>query len=102
MATGFNGNKINALKVDMLNCVEQLKILSGKLDSSIINIGSCYQGEGASTIVNKLNEISLKFPKVMNNINSYINDINCVVSSYENQDRELASSIIRDIDKIDI
>lgn len=101
MATGIDTEKINNLKVDLLNYIESINALYSRLDNCRTSIQSNLDGVGKTEIINKLNSIIEQMPKINSNINSYINSLGAVVKSYERQDEQIASNINRNIGKLD-
>ena len=101
MATGINTEKINSLKVDLLNYTESINTLATRLDNCRSDIQANLEGVGKSEFLGKLDSIIEELPKVNKNINSYIASLGKVVKSYEDQDQKLASDIKRNISKLD-
>ena len=102
MATGINDHMINSLKVDLLSCIESINSMKNRLEASRGVIEANFVGTGASTVLGKIDSILSQLPKVSTNINGYIDDLSSVVKAYTDQDEELASTVIQDINKLDI
>ena len=102
MATGINDQMINSLKVDLLSCIESINSMTNRLEGCKTSIEACYTGSGASIITGKIDSIMAQFPKVSTNINTYIDDLSNVVKAYSEQDVDLASNVIQNINKLDI
>ena len=101
MATGINSDKMNQSKINLLDCVEELNSLSNRLDNCYEDIQASLEGGCKSEVISKFGAIKREWPKVNQNINSYIGVLSKVESRYKRQDSELASKTNRDIDKID-
>lgn len=100
MAVGINEDNINALKVYLLDCQENINALSNRLSNCRDTINSGLDGDGKASILKKLNASISQLSRVRTNISNYIVALDGVVKSYKNQDDELASKVIGDIDKI--
>ena len=101
MASGINVEKVNALKVELLNYIEQLNVLYNRLNDCSTTIQANMDGFNKAQIVNKLNSIIEQMPKATTNINTYISDLGKVVKSYQEQDEEEASTVVNNISKVD-
>ena len=100
MAAGINEDRINALKVELLTYIESLNVLSNRVDNCRITVQSNMEGEGKRAIISKIDSISEKMPKYVKLINSYINLLSGVVTSYDNQDKNLSSQVTGHIDRL--
>lgn len=100
MSGGINEDKINILKVELLDCMENLNSISNRFDNCTESISSNIDGIGKNEIVSKLNEIKSQLPKVSSNISSYIDDLDKVISNYEKMDIEAANTLISNISKL--
>lgn len=100
MATGIKVDKIDSLKLEILDSIETVNKLVSRLNSCRTTIQANIEGAGATEIIGKLDFALAQISKVKANFNSYISSFGSVVRNYENQDTELASTVVKDIDKI--
>ncbi len=100
MATGVNDIEINRLKVDLLNCVEQVNILSGRIDTCRNSVRDNMSGTGKSEILAKFNSIMEQLPMINANLNTYIISLGRVMQAYSRMDESVASDITRNIGKL--
>lgn len=101
MGSGINTEKIDDLKVELLDYIEALNLISNRLDNCLETIKTNINGYGKNEIVQKITCIKEQFPKISANINFYIEDLGNAVRSYEKQDEEVAATLIRNISKLE-
>ena len=101
MGSGINKAKVNELKAELLDYVEALNFISNRLDTCLENIKGSLNGTGRDEIVSKFTNIKEQLSKISANINFYIEDLGNVIISYEKQDEEVASTLIRNISKLE-
>jgi hypothetical protein len=99
--TGINVNKLHKLMMDLLGYIESINALEERLGTCKFNIQSNLNGAGKSEIMNKLNAIIEQIPNVNVNINNYISVLSNVLNSYEQQDNNLASDVINNINRLE-
>ncbi len=97
--TKVSANEVNALKVDLLNCVEQLRAISNSIEACKNSVNSNLTGVGKSEILSKFDLITEQIPIVDANINTYSAALGKVVDAYVQQDAELSTRLMHDIDK---
>jgi type VII secretion effector (TIGR04197 family) len=100
MAAGINVDKINSLKVDLLNYLEGINAFNIRLDNCKVVIQSSIDGVGKSEIISKLDSIIEQIPNVSKLINTYITTLSGVVNKFEEQDQQLASQVASNINKL--
>ena len=101
MATGIDVQKINALKVKLMDYIESINALSKRFENSYYIIDHNISGAGRTVIMSRLGSIREQIPVVVSNINSYITDLNTVQSAFENADQEFGSMVTNDIVQLD-
>lgn len=101
MATGIQTEKLNSTKINMLDYIEKLNELEGKLDDCAVAISSNVEGDISSSIAKKIENIKSQMKVVKENTNSYVDALNKVTTTYEEQDNELSSIIKSNIKKLD-
>lgn len=97
MATGINVQKMNSLKVSLLDNIESINALYNRFENCCYNVGQNISGAGSATIIRLLKDIEGQFSIVASNINTYISDMNKVQQAYFEQEQELNSKITSDI-----
>jgi Mg2+ and Co2+ transporter CorA len=100
MAAGINTNKLHKLMMDLLGYIESINALEERLGTCKLNIQSNMNGAAKSEIINKLDTIIEQIPNVNTNINNYISVLSNVLNNYEQQDNDLASDVINNINKL--
>lgn len=100
MATGVNEIEINRLKVELLNCVEQINAISGRIDTCKAIVSDSISGVGRDEIISKFNSIMEQLPMVNANINTYMISLGQVVQAYARLDSMVASDVTRNIGKL--
>lgn len=100
MSSGINVEKVDALKIELLDYIESLNSISNRLEISTSTIQNNIEGLGKKEILQKLKQIKGQLPNVSANITTYIDDLNKAVSSYERIDEEVAADLIRNISKL--
>lgn len=101
MGSGINKEKVNGLKVELLDYVEALNSISSRLDNSIETIKGNLDGLGRDEIINKFTNVKEQLPKISANINFYIEDLGNAILNYEKQDEEVAATLISNISKLE-
>ena len=101
MTVGINSEKMATLNIDLLDAIESINAISSKLDIEINIISNNFEGPGKDIIINKLNLINNDIGTVNKNIYSYINDLSNVKKVYAQQDVDLSTSILNNIEKIE-
>lgn len=101
MITGIDVNKIDNLKKELLNYIEEINSIFNRMDSEVTIIQSNMSGVGKIEILQKCNKIKEQVPVLKSNIMVYLEDLSKVVKFYENQDQELSQNVIRNISKLD-
>lgn len=102
MATGINTVKMNALKVDLLSYVESINKLKERLEGCVSSIRDNLIAPGSTEIINQLNNYNTQFSNVSSNISTYIQTLSKIEKKFVDNDEELASDIIHDINKLDL
>lgn len=100
MSSGINVEKVDALKIELLDYIESINSVSNRLEVSVSTIQNNVEGFGKKEILQKLGQIREQLPKVSANITTYIDDLNRAVSNYERIDEETAADLIRNISKL--
>lgn len=100
MSSGINVEKVDALKIELLDYIESLNSISNRLEISTSTIQNNIEGLGKKEILQKLRQIREQLPKVSANITTYIDDLSKAVSNYERIDEETAADLIRNISKL--
>lgn len=100
MSSGINVEKVDTLKIELLDYIESLNSISNRLELSTSTIQNNVEGLGKMEILQKLRQIREQLPKVSANITTYIDDLNKAVSNYEKIDEEVAVDLIRNISKL--
>ena len=101
MVSGINEEKISELKIQLLDYIEYLNSISNRLNANVESIKNNIDGVGKDEILGKANFIREQLPKISANINSYIDDIEKAMSSYERQDEEIAATLISNISRLE-
>ena len=101
MSTGINSERMNNVKVGLLDCVEEINAMAFNLDGYYNDLQSSLDGACKAEIISKFLAIKKEWAKTRKIINSYIDVLGKVENSFNRRDRDLASKTIRDIDKID-
>lgn len=100
MSSGINVEKVDALKIELLDYIESINSVSNRLEVSVSTIQNNVEGFGKKEILQKLGQIREQLPKVSANITTYIDDLSKAVSNYERIDEEVAADLIRNISKL--
>ncbi|MBR6948695.1 MAG: hypothetical protein IKH54_00740 [Bacilli bacterium] len=100
MAVGVNTDKVNSLKIYLLDSIESLKKIRERYESCQISILANIDGSGKSNISSDLNKLKSQLAIAISNIDTYIVDLNKIVDTYKNQDYEVSKQIIKDVDKV--
>lgn len=101
MATGIQADKMNALKVQLLNYIERLNSIIDKYEDCKQTVTSNISGAGSSEIIGKMNYFGNQLPKVKKNIDTYMSTVGKVTTMYEEQDRNLAAKVTGNIAKVE-
>lgn len=102
IGAGIDVDKVNELKVGLLDYVEQINTISNRLESSRIAFESSMNGSGKDEIISKYNSIAEQIPSVNANINTYIIALGNAVKQYQLQDENMAAKLTRDVSKLDM
>ncbi len=100
MGSGINVEKIDTLKIELLDCIESINSISNRLEMSANAIQNNLEGIGKTEILQKIGKIREQLPNVSGNISTYIDDLSKAVSNYERIDEEAATDLIRNIGKL--
>ena len=100
MTVGINSEKMATLSIDLLDAIESINAISSKLDIeiNIISNNMCFKTQNDITFNNLINNY---IGTVNKNIYSYINDLSNVKKVYGQQDVDLSTSILNNIEKIE-
>lgn len=100
MSTGVNGEKINKLRQDLMDYIEQMNGIFNRLDIECASVQNSISGTSKDIITKKCTEIRNSYSTIKNNIMTYIDDLGKVNSGYEQLIEEISEQIISDMDKI--
>lgn len=100
MSSGINDEKVDALKIELLDYVEAINSITNRLEISTNTIQNNIEGIGKKEILAKLNHVKEQLPTVSANISTYIDDLSKAVSNYERIDVESAADLISNISKL--
>lgn len=100
MSSGINDEKVDALKIELLDYVEAINSITNRLEISTNAIQNNIEGIGKKEILAKLNHVKEQLPTVSANISTYIDDLSKAVSNYERIDVESAADLISNISKL--
>ena len=75
--------------------------ISDDLQIEFEKIKSCMEGEQLEIIMSGYNNISIMLETTINNIKTYVSDLENVVNAFSSNDEKLASQVIEDINKVD-
>lgn len=101
MKSGINEEKVNNLKVELLDYIESMNSISNSINSNIEIIRNNIDGQGKNEILSKLTTIKEQCSNMSSNINTYIDDLGKVVSSYVAQDQDAATTLISNISRLE-
>lgn len=100
MNSGINEEKVNELKIELLDYIEKINAILSRFDNSIEAVKNNIEDNGKDEILRKLNSIKEQFPNISSNISHYIDDLGKAASSYETQDQEIASTLINNVTRL--
>ena len=101
MATGINKDKIDSLKVELLDCSESINGIINKLENCKTVIQSNIDGTSKDEIVQKFDSLNTNISVVKSNINAYINILSRIEDIYSGQDYDVASNVVKNIRKLE-
>ena len=100
MAIGISATKLEEARRNMMDYIEELNGVFNDLEIEVSNIQSNLKGEGLLQLNSKFTDIQNQYPTIKSNIMTYINDVENIISAYENQDQELSQQITKNIEKL--
>lgn len=93
----INDKKILALRTEIEDYKEKIHNDFNSIDNEMDAIKANIDGDSIATIKNKYSNINILYPVIANNIDTVTADLERVVTNYENSDKEIAKTIIDDI-----
>lgn len=100
MNTGINTDKISSLCLEIQDYADKIKNVLNQIEDVVDNLDTNFQGDGALEFKNKFLNLRDYYPIIYENITSYIDDFNTLVSKYKNNDIDVSNLVKKSTEKI--
>lgn len=97
---GMNEDKVNTLRVDILNTAEAVKKLITRMENTKQSVQQNLDGEGKDVVIAKLDVVISQLNKFYSNVMYYFNGIGKALSIFKETDEEIGSAVTGDAENI--
>lgn len=97
---GMNEDKVNTLRVDILNTAEAVKKLITRMENTKQSVQQNLDGEGKDVVIAKLDVVISQLNKFYSNVMYYFNGIGRALAIFKETDEEVGSAVTGDTEEV--